>query len=121
VRYALTVIDCGTLAQEADQIGLARASHVAWVLPATVSGVLRASRVLDAINPSPPGGELLVARHDERRRKAAHRELKRLAQQRHATLVLVPTLPDLANSKTDAVLEAAQIPLQAILGTLSRP
>jgi Flp pilus assembly CpaE family ATPase len=90
-RYALTVIDCGTLARQADQIALASASHVAWVLPATVSGVLRASRVLDAINLSPPGGELLVARRDERGRKAAHRELKRLAQQRHATLVLVPT------------------------------
>src|SRR5450755_4420301 len=33
-HYALTVIDCGTLAREADQLALATASHIAWVLPA---------------------------------------------------------------------------------------
>ncbi len=119
-RYALSVIDCGTLARAADQIALASASQVAWVLPATAGGVLRADRVLDALDPSLPGRELLLARHDERGQKAAHRDLKRLAQLRHATLVLVPTLPDLATSNADAALEAAQVPLQAILGALSR-
>ena len=37
-RYTLTVIDCGTLAREADQVALAQASQVAWVLPATANG-----------------------------------------------------------------------------------
>ena len=120
-RYELTVIDCGTLAGEADQIALASASHVAWVLPATVGGVLRAGRVLDAIEPPPPGRELIVARHDQRERKTTVRELKRLARQRRAALVLVPTLPDLASTDADAVLEAGQVALQAIRGALSRP
>jgi hypothetical protein len=32
-RYVLTVIDCGTLATDAAQVALGRASHVAWLLP----------------------------------------------------------------------------------------
>ena len=119
-RYALTVIDCGTLAREADQVALASASHVAWVLPATVGGVRRARRVLEAINPYLLGGELIVARHDERERKAPLSELRRLAERRHATLVLLPTLPDLATSNTTAALDTAQVSLQAIQGVLAR-
>ena len=33
--HALTVVDCGTLTRAAEQIALAAASHIAWVLPAT--------------------------------------------------------------------------------------
>ena len=33
--HGLTVIDCGTLAREAEQTAAAAATHVAWVLPAT--------------------------------------------------------------------------------------
>ena len=119
-RYALTVIDCGTLAREADQVALAKASHVAWVLPATVSGVRRARRVLEAINPYLLGSELLVARHDERKPKAAMRDLKRLAEHRGASLVLLPSLPDLAAGDAAAALETAQVSLQAIQGLLTR-
>ena len=54
-RYALTAIDCGTLAREADQVALAKASHVAWVLLASTSGVRRARPVLEAIKPLPAG------------------------------------------------------------------
>ena len=119
-RYALTVIDCGTLAREADQVALAKASHVAWVLPATVSGVRRARRVLEASNPYLLGSELLVARHDEREPRAAMRELRQLAERRRATLVLFPCLPDLATGKVDRALELAQVSLQAIAGVLGR-
>jgi len=119
-RYALTVIDCGTLAREADQIALARASHVAWVLPATVSGVRRACRVLDAISPQLPGTELLVARHDEHERKAPLSELRRVARDRGATLVLLPTVPDIASGDLAAALEVAQVSMQAIQETLAR-
>ena len=80
--HALTVVDCGTLAREADRIALAKASHVAWVLPATPGGVRRGARVLDAVDPHPPGRELVVARRDAREPKAALRDLKRLAQRR---------------------------------------
>jgi Flp pilus assembly CpaE family ATPase len=117
-RYALTVIDCGTLARQADQLALASASHIAWVLPASASGIRRARPVLEAINPYLPGHELIVARHDGG--KAPLRELKALAQRRHAPLMLLPELPDLASADTNQALDAAQVTLQAILGALER-
>ena len=114
------MIDCGTLAREADQVALAKASHVAWVLPATASGARRGGRVLEAVNPYLPGRELIIARHDERKPKAAMRELRRLAEQRQATLVLLPSLPDLATGKLDRAIELAQVSLQAIERVLAR-
>jgi hypothetical protein len=119
-RYALTVIDCGTLAREADQVALANASHVAWVLPASTSGVQRARPVLEAINPYLLGRELIVARHDDGERKAPVRELKWLAEHRHAPLVLLPSVPNLAAGDPREALEVAQVPLQAIHGVLAR-
>ena len=119
-RYALTVIDCGTLAREADQIALAKASHVAWVLPASTSGVRRARPVLEAINPYLLGRELIVARHDGSARKPPLRELKRLAEGRQAPLVLLPSVPDLAAGDPRDALEIAQVSLQAIRGVLAR-
>jgi MinD-like ATPase involved in chromosome partitioning or flagellar assembly len=118
--YALTVIDCGTLASDADRVALARASHVAWVLPATVSGLHRAGRVLDAITLHVPRDEVLVARHQGHARKAPLKELRQLARHRSATLVLLPTLPDIAVGDADAALDAAQVSLQAIQGVLAR-
>ena len=117
-RYALTVIDGGTLAREADQVALAKASHVAWVLPASTGGVRRARPVLEAINPYLPGRELIVARHDGD--KAPLRELKRVAERRHAPLVLLPSVPDLRSGDPRDALEVAQVPLQAISGVLAR-
>jgi Flp pilus assembly CpaE family ATPase len=119
-RYALTVIDCGTLAREADQLALAKASHVAWVLPATASGVLRARRVLEATDSRLAGREMIVARRDERAPKAAVRQLRRMAEHRRAALVLLPSLPDLAAGQLDEPLELAQVSLQAIAGVLGR-
>ena len=75
-RYALTVLDCGTLAREADQVALAKASHVAWVLPATESGVRRARRVLEAATSCLHGRELIVARHDDRARVYGERMVR---------------------------------------------
>ena len=46
--HGLTVIDCGTLAREADQIVAADATHIAWMLSATGNGVERGRRVLEA-------------------------------------------------------------------------
>ena len=114
------MIDCGTLAREADHVALTQASHVAWVLPATVGGVRRGRPVLEAINPYLLNGELIVARQDERERKAPLSELRRLAERRHATLVLLPTLPDLTTGNTKAALDTAQVSLQAIQGVLAR-
>jgi MinD-like ATPase involved in chromosome partitioning or flagellar assembly len=117
--HALTVVDCGTLTREADQLVLARASHVAWVLPATRSGVRRAEAVLEAIDPV-GGRELVIARRDTRDRQATLAQVKALASSRSDTLILVPYLPDLAKAPPAVALELAKVPLQAILGALRR-
>jgi MinD-like ATPase involved in chromosome partitioning or flagellar assembly len=117
--HALTVVDCGTLAREAEQLVLARASHVAWVLPATASGVRRAEAVLEAIG-HVGGRELVIARRDTRDRQATLTQVKALASSRSDTLILVPYLPDLAKAPPAVALELAQVPLQAILGVLQR-
>jgi len=117
-RYTLTVIDCGTLAREADQIALASATHAVWVLPAGAAA--RGRQLLDAIAPHPSGSEILVARHEPGDRRRALRELRDLASHRRALLILLPSVPELASGNSDAALETAQVPLQAILGALGR-
>ena len=119
-RYALTVIDCGTLAAEADQVALAGASHVAWLLPATDTGIRRGRRLFHAIQPAPTAREVVVARHDQRAPRAAMRALRRLAESRRARLVLLPSLPGIDGGKFEKALEAAQVSLQAIAGVLAR-
>ena len=117
--HRLTVIDCGTLARDADRLALAAATHIAWVLPATVDGVGRGRRVLDAA-PAIAAKQLLIGRRDVSQSKAPLRELRRIANERHTTLVLVPHLPGLETGKLDGPLGAAQVPVQAILGALRR-
>jgi hypothetical protein len=119
-RYALTVVDCGTLSRQADQLALTKASHVAWVLPATAGAVDRGRKTLDALPPYPSGREMLIARHEPSDRRSALRELRHLARERRAPLILWPSLPEPATANTRAALETAQVPLQAILGALAR-
>jgi MinD-like ATPase involved in chromosome partitioning or flagellar assembly len=117
--HALTAIDCGTLAREVDQAVAAAASHVAWLTTATPRGVSCARRRLD-VAPRLPGKPILVARAETRQPKAPVRELRRIAAERNAPLVLVPHLPELEDRNLDRALEAAQIPIEAILGVLRR-
>jgi Flp pilus assembly CpaE family ATPase len=119
-RYTLTVIDCGTLAREADRIALASATHVVWVLPATAGAASRGRQLLCAIAPHQSGREILVARHEPGDRRRALRELRDLARHRRALLILLPSVPELATGNADAALETAQVPLQAILGAVGR-
>ena len=119
-HYGLSVIDCGTLARRADQIALVKATHIVWVLPATRSAARSAERLLDQINPSLSGTEIVVARCDPSQPKAPSRLLRGLAQQRHAPLVLMPAVGDLAETRLPQALEVSQISLQAIHGQLAR-
>jgi Flp pilus assembly CpaE family ATPase len=117
--HRLTVIDCGTLARHADRAALAAATHIAWVLPATADGISRARRVLAAA-PATAARELLIGRRDVRQSKAPLRELRRIANERPAPLMLVPHLPGLEAGRLDGAVEAAQVAVQAILGALER-
>ena len=118
-RYALTVIDCGTLASEVGQTVMDEATHIAWVLPATEHGVELGQRVLAAA-PSGRGSQLLVARRDRRQTKAPVRELRRLAGEHRLPLVLVPDLCGLEDGNLPRAVDAAQVSVQAILGALRR-
>jgi MinD-like ATPase involved in chromosome partitioning or flagellar assembly len=118
--HALTVVDCGTLTRDAEHLVLSKASHIAWVLPATPGGLRRADRVLEAITPHLVGRELVIARRDAREHHAPLSDVKALAADRAATLILVPQLPDLIEAAPAAALDQAQVPLQAILGALQR-
>jgi len=113
------VIDCGTLARNAEQTAGAAATHIAWVLTATTHGVARGRRIVEAA-PRMAGKELIVARNDVRQPSAPLRELRRLAAERRALLVLVPHVTGLEAGRIEAGVEAAQVPLQAILGALRR-
>lgn len=117
--HGLTVIDCGTLASGPQQTAAAAATHIAWVLTATPHGVRGGLRVLKAAPPT-AGQELIVARNDVRHPSAPLRELRQIAAERRAPLVLVPHLAGLDAGRLDACSEAAQIPVQAILGALRR-
>lgn len=116
--HALTVVDCGTLQRDADRATIECATHVAWVLPATASGVRRAQRVLRRVS-APNGRELLLARRDRRARTPGLRTLRALAEDRRATLVLVPHVPDLLSDVRRSLAEARGA-LQAIDGALER-
>ena len=67
-RHALIVVDCGTLQRDADRPTIELATHVAWVLPATASGVRRAERVLARPSGAAPAASSLLARRDRRAR-----------------------------------------------------
>ena len=117
--HGLTVIDCGTLTRRAEQAVAAAATHIAWVLPATRAGVQRGRRVLTAA-PRLSGEELLVARGDARQTKAPLRDLRRMAGERRALLVLLPHLSRLDRGQVDGCVDEVQVPVQAILGALRR-
>src|SRR5947209_12826762 len=117
--HRLTVIDCGTLAREADRIALGAATPIAWILPATADGIRRGQRVLHAV-PRIGSRQLVVGRREVQHAKAPLRDLRHLASELSAPLVLVPHLPELESRMHDRAVETAQAPLQAILGALQR-
>lgn len=119
-EHRLTIVDCGRLATAVGQVARQHASHVAWVLPATVSGVLRARRVLGVYEPDSSQRELVVARADSGRRQAPMAELTALAEARRAPLVLMPHVPDLGEHTCEQGLEAAAVTLEAIRSVVRR-
>jgi Mrp family chromosome partitioning ATPase len=118
--HSLTVVDCATLTLPIDRLIARNATHVAWVMSATRGGLRRAGQTL-AIIPSDLGGrELLVARHDASGRTPPLAELGSLAAERAAPLILMPHVPDLAESPAGEAIEAAEVTIEAIRGVLAR-
>jgi MinD-like ATPase involved in chromosome partitioning or flagellar assembly len=119
-EHTLTIVDCGRLATETGRLALEQATHVAWILPATVSGVIRARRVLAIFEPESGRREIVVARADPGGRQAPMAELTALADGRHGPVVLMPHVPDLGEHSCDDGLAAAQITLEALASVLRR-
>ncbi len=116
--HALSVVDVGTLTRPVEQAALSAATHVAWVLPASASGVARAAHVLERIVPlSRP--ELLVARAQPGVRRPPMGALADLADERRARLVLMPATGEWAGSLGE-MADRTQLALQAIGGVLWR-
>jgi hypothetical protein len=89
--HGLVVVDCGT-SWTADGPVLAQASHILWCIPATRTGLARASAVLGS-DVMPAAGrhrELLVATARETTSRAGVRSLRRLAARRCDGLILIP-------------------------------
>jgi Flp pilus assembly CpaE family ATPase len=116
--HALTVVDAGTLARPVEQATLGLATHVVWVLPATKTGVTHARQVLQRIAPLNQS-EVLLARAQHGVRRAPTSALADLADERRAQLVLMPTL-DTTSADVSAMVDRAQLALQAIGGVLQR-
>lgn len=117
--HGLTVVDVGTLASASEQAALALATHVVWVLPASMNGVLRAGGVLGRVAAlSVP--EVVVARAEPTVRRAPIAALADLADERHAPLVMMPEVGDPAANTAVVLADRAQITLQAIGGVLRR-
>ena len=112
--HSLTIVDCGSLRTETDRQVLALASHVVWVVPATAVGVSRGAAVLPLFELPESPRQALVARHDPAARKPPIKELTALAESRRAPLVLMPSVPDLAQQPVGHALETAAAALEAI-------
>jgi Flp pilus assembly CpaE family ATPase len=117
--HSLTVVDGGTLARTAEQVAMSIATHIAWVLPATASGVARGRRVLSRVSAlSRP--EILVARAEPGAGKPPVSELADLADERRAPLVLMPYLGDVSGGSARELADDAALALQAVGGLLHR-
>jgi hypothetical protein len=99
---------------------LAEASHVAWLLPATSSGLRRGRRLLDLIGIDRDRPEILIARHDAGERIAPMEELTELAAVRNAVLVLMPHIPDLAEHPADRASAEVEGTMEAVWTVLRK-
>jgi MinD-like ATPase involved in chromosome partitioning or flagellar assembly len=119
--HGLTVVDCGVPGGSRDEVVLAAATHVLWVLPVRPSAARRSRRLLGLFPGDASRAEVVVAREDVRATtKAATEELADLAAERRAPLVLVPHVGDLGESGPEQGLAAAALSLDAIRSVLDR-
>jgi hypothetical protein len=111
--HGLTVVDCGTCGRPIDRLAMRLATHTAWILPATASGVRRVAPALDALRPGLGDHGILVARAQDGERPP-FRALRELSERGGAPLVLVPEVGGLTDTGIDHAIDVAQVALQAI-------
>jgi MinD-like ATPase involved in chromosome partitioning or flagellar assembly len=119
--HYLTLVDCGVPGERCEEIVLAAATHVIWVLPVRPSAARRSRRLLGLFPGDASRDEIVVAREDLRAAtKASAESLAALASERRAPLVLMPHVSDLGEHGPEQGLEAAAVSLDAIRAVLSR-
>jgi len=118
--HGLCVLDCGTLARPAQRAAAKASTHLAWLVPATLSGIARARAALRVHSAGLTAHELVVARSDPAGRRPPMRELTQVADERAAPLVLFPHIPDLSEAPFEERIETAQLALEALGTLLSR-
>jgi hypothetical protein len=111
--HRMTVVDCGVLSLPGERLALEVATHVVWIVPATEHGLSRA-RLSPWVVSDGEVVQVVVARHDPSGRKASTRALARLADDRQATLVLMPHVTDLDRRSFGDALEVCGVTLQAL-------
>jgi len=116
--HGLTVVDCGSLTNEVGRAAVRLATHVAWVLPATVGGTARATRLLRAFNGFVDAAEVVCARHDLGDKRAPMSDLTALADRRGAPLALIPHIDEFERLDIDERIEQAAVAFQALAGVL---
>jgi hypothetical protein len=119
-RHGLVVLDCGTLHAPDARTAAALATHIVWTVPAGPPGPARAGALLvdRTLAPLPDDAREVLAVSATRPAALAlrgHRELRAVAAQRSARLVLVPHVRALAAGRGSRQLATA---LAAIGGVL---
>lgn len=116
----LVVLDCGTAGHEVDRRALALATHVLWVMPATVSGIARSERALELLGAEIDAPQALVARLDRSEQSAPVSELAGFAAGSGLELILFPHVEDISRALVAEAIEDAQVALEAIAAVLCR-
>ena len=113
--YRLSVVDCGVPVGEREEVVLAAATHLIWVLPATAVGARRARGMLDLFPIDPARREIVVARAAPTALAGvAADELDELAAERRAPFVQIPPVGDLGEHGPEQALAAAADSLDAL-------
>ncbi len=116
----LVVLDCGTAGHDVDRRALALATHVLWVMPATVSGIARSERALELLGAGIDAPQALIARLDRSEQSAPVSELAGFAAGSGLELILFPHVEDIAQALVAEAIDDAQVALEAIAAVLCR-
>lgn len=116
----LMVLDCGTAGREVDRRALEAATHVLWVIPATVSGLARSERTFELLGAGIDAPQALIARLDRSEQTATVSQLAGFAAESGLELILFPHVEDIAQALVAEAIDDAQVALEAIAAVLHR-
>jgi len=111
--HPVTIVDCGTLQRPVERLVAEQASSILWVTQGSAAGARRARAALRSL-PLNADREILAVCAGEERSAAVEHELMGAADLRGASLVFVPSLPDVCEDGAKEALNVGQVALEAI-------